>query len=607
MDVVTEKDIVMLMREVFPHLKSQEIFVTLPFAQTDLLTSTDVMQLVFAVGRKFNLSFDVENLDPKKVESPIAIANMVNDMKGWEDMTLRRMFEEICQRGGANPVLVFDEEEWSYDRLHQEVKSLAGGFLSRGIGKGTPVAILMNNRPEYILCYFALFYLGALPVPLNTRWTSGEVFRVLMDSKAKNMVTEMKSGHVSFADVIGEVEEMGCALDRIICVDDMDESRYGERGIAFQEIFSSRPFKPEPISGQDPGMISYTSGTTGSPKGVVLKQVDIAKISAYTTRLWSDEVDKPLSIAPLYSAQGFLSLVINFSLESRFKMLSSFNPNDILKEISKGQETVVHTQPTMWTLLLNSRIINFTNLDALRAVVVSGSWCSPELARQIEEETGCQILNAYGLIEGTSVVTLTRRGDPEEIRLNTVGRPLPGVEIKIVDEKRKPVRLGEVGELAVRGYVMKGYLNQPEKTREIVDEEGWLYTGDLAKYYDKENISIVGRCKDMVVRGGYNVYPSDIEEVIMQMEDVQSTAVIGCPHPVLGEELVAFVVPKAGILPDKYRIARHVFKAIANYKQPDKIYFISEMPIVLAGKIDKKVLRQWAEEGIPEEKKMLFR
>ena len=153
---------------------------------------------------------------------------------------------------------------------------------------------------------------------------------------------------------------------------------------------------------------------------------------------------------------------------------------------------------------------------------------------------------------------------------------------------------------------MAGYYNNEEKTAEITDDEGWLYTGDLARYYDKENISIVGRCKDMVIRGGYNVYPSDIEEVILQIPQVQTAAVVGRPHDVLGEELIAFVVVRAGETLGTNDINRYVFQHLANYKLPDHIYLISDMPAILAGKIDKKVLSEWAVNGIPEDKQILF-
>lgn len=239
---------------------------------------------------------------------------------------------------------------------------------------------------------------------------------------------------------------------------------------------------------------------------------------------------------------------------------------------------------------------------------MSGSLCSPELAQRIENKLNCQLLNAYGLIEGTSVVTMTRIGDSEDIRLNTVGRPIPGVEIKIVDQTtKKTLPHGEIGELAVRGYNMKEYYNQPEKTSEVIDDEGWLYTGDLAKYYDKENISIVGRCKDMIIKKGFNVYPSDIEEMLLRIPNVQTAAVVGKEHEVLGEQIVAFVVPIAGKTLEKNQISQYLFKNLSNYKQPDKIEFISEMPIILAGKIDKKQLMEWCVQGIPDEKRVLYK
>lgn len=218
----------------------------------------------------------------------------------------------------------------------------------------------------------------------------------------------------------------------------------------------------------------------------------------------------------------------------------------------------------------------------------------------------CSLMNAYGLIEGTSVVTMTRLDDPEDVRVNTVGRVIEGVEIKIVDEDRKEVPHGEVGELAVRGYNMAGYYNNPEKTSEVIDSDGWLYTGDLARFYDKENISIVGRCKDMIIRGGFNVYPSDIEEYLLQMSDIQNAAVVGRKHEVLGEEICAFIVRKAGSNLVDRDVFKFLFDKVSNYKMPDKIYFVSELPIILAGKIDKKILSGWAENGIPDEKTILF-
>lgn len=598
--LVTENDIIKLIKGMFPDI--EEVPATISFTQSGLLTSFDLVNLIFELESEFGLEFDLEELDLKLFDSPIMIADTINNMNGINKMTLRKLFDDICSRDMSKDALTFDDTTYTYKEISDKVKGLAAGFIEKGINKGTHTVIILDNCIEYILSYFALFYIGAVPIPINTRWNPSEAATVIKDSEAEYFIARERSGKLKFSDIKEKLSADGYSIKQVIYCDANDE------GISEFDSLCSTELQelPDNIAPEDVAMISYTSGTTGTPKGVMLRHVDIAKISLYTQQVWTDSDDESFSIAPLYSAQGFLSLLINFSIGSRFKMISSFNTNDILKEISKKNETIFHTQPTMWTMLLNSRIINFADFSGLKKIVVSGSLCSPELARRIEERIHCHLLNAYGLIEGTSVVTMTRYDDPEDVRLNTVGRPIPGVEIKIVDEERNPVAHGEIGELAIRGYVMAGYYKNEEKTNEIMDKDGWLYTGDLAKYYDKENISIVGRCKDMVIRGGYNVYPSDIEEIILRIPEVQTAAVVGRPHDVLGEELVAFVVLRAGEEIKKSDINRYIFQNLANYKLPDQIYLISDMPAILAGKIDKKVLRDWAVNGIPQDKQMMF-
>lgn len=601
MNIVTENDVIEVIKNVCENI--EEVPVSISFSQSGLLDSMQLVNLIFELESTFDISFDIDNLKLETVDSPIKIADTINNMKGFANISLREMIDNICLDNKDKNSIVFDDEILTYEELHTKIKSVAVGFQKNGIKKGTHVVIQMNNCLEYILSYFALFYIGAIPVPINTRWNIDEIYKVIKDSDSQYIICDDKESK-KVKEIVAKLKEINYCINNIFFVGNVESY---DKGINFDDIYLDiEEISLEKLEGSDVAMISYTSGTTGKPKGVLLKHNDIVKISMYTTRIWATDKDKSFSIAPLYSAQGFLSLIINFAIENQFKMISSFNPNDILKEISRKQESIIHTQPTMWTLLLNSKVIEFANFDNLSELVVSGSLCSPELAKRIEEKLHCELLNAYGLIEGTSVVTMTRKGDSQEIRYNTVGRPIPGVDIKIVDKDRNLLKHGEIGELAVRGYNMLGYYKNEKKTKEIIDEDGWLYTGDLAKYYDDENIAIVGRCKDMVIRGGFNVYPSDIEEVILQIPKVQMTAVVGKTHEVLGEELVAFIVPKAGETLKKSDVTRYLFSHIANYKQPDKIYFISDMPIILAGKIDKKILSDWAENGIPEDKKMLF-
>ncbi|MBQ9886953.1 MAG: AMP-binding protein [Lachnospiraceae bacterium] len=600
MEFITEKEVVDFIKKEFPQIEN--VPVTSSFTQNGLLSSMELVNMVLDLEAEFDVMFDLEEIDLSEFDSPIKIAETINNLKGANDFTIRRLIDEIFKDKDTEEALTFDDKTYTYGELDKKVKGLASGFISEGIKKGTHVIIILENCEEYILSYLALFYIGAIPIPINTRWNIEEVQRVIADSDSEYIITGLREGKLTLDEIKKSLGKNNIHISKIIVC---GEEIPGET-VSFNELFVDTEPRLENINGEDEAMISYTSGTTGVPKGVILKQNSISKISLYTARVWADCEDKPFSIAPLYSAQGFLSMLINLAVGNKFKMISSFNTNDILKEISKGDETIFHTQPTMWTMLLNSRAITFANFTGLKKIVVSGSLCSPELARRIEERLNIKLLNAYGLIEGTSVATMTRYNDSADVRYNTVGRPVPGVEIKIVDKNRNVVPHGEIGELAIKGYIMGGYYKKPEKTKEVIDEEGWLYTGDLARYYDTENISIVGRCKDMVIRGGYNVYPSDIEEILLRIPEVQTAAVVGRKHDVLGEELIAFVVLRAGERLKKTDVSSFLFNNLANYKQPDHIYFISDMPSILAGKIDKKVLSDWAENGIPEDKQMFF-
>lgn len=599
MKIYTENDVLCMAREA---TGCEQVLVTKTFMSQNISEET-VQQLIERINEKFDLK-----IQGSCVESLNSIIEKMNAEIGVNDKIIRDFIIEICQENKGHDAIIFDGKHYTYETLLEITENLAKGLTKLNITKGKKLALVMSNRIEYILLYFATFFIGAYPVPINTRWGKKEIFNVMSDAEVEGIVTEEKIGSHLYGEYVAEYIESHKEVKSVIY---FEQNLFGDEGLSYEELMNiakDEKLEPVDIAPSDVAMLSYTSGTTGMPKGVMLKQNDIVKISAYTTQMWrTEEEEYPFSIAPLYSAQGFLSLFIDFAIGKTFKMSSSFNPNDILREISKCENTVVHTQPTMWSLLLNCRIINFSRFDSLKKLVVSGSLCSPELAKQIEERLKCTLLNAYGLIEGTSVVTMTRMEDSYDVRMNTVGRPIPGVEIMIVDENRKPVNEGEVGELAIKGYNMVGYYNNQEKTQEVMDDDGWLYTGDLAKYYDQENICIVGRCKDMIIRGGFNVYPSDIEEYILQIEGVQNVAVVGKENEILGEEIVAFILPKAGVTMTKNDIIRPLFNQLANYKMPDKVFFISEMPAILAGKIDKKKLRVWAEEGIPEDKKILFR
>lgn len=601
MKIYTEKDIQNIVAGVFSKAY-------IPFTRTLTKELGYEEEAVDTLIRKINETYNLHiNRFENKDITLNKIIELMNREVGLDDVIIREFIKEICEANPDKDAIIFDGKHYTYRQIMVAVNNLSAGLIKLGITKSKRVALILSNRIEYILLYFALFFIGAYPVPVNTRWGKQEIFNIIGDSNSEIIITEEKIGSHAYGEYVSEFINSHSEVKHVVY---FGENHFGSKGITYESMLrSGEGLVPEleDIKPDDIAMLSYTSGTTGAPKGVMLKQNDIVKISCYTTQIWrTEEEEYPFSIAPLYSAQGFLSLFIDFSIGKTFKMSSSFNPNDILKEISKCENTVVHTQPTMWSLLLNCRIINFTRFDSLKKLVVSGSLCSPQLARQIESKLGCTLLNAYGLIEGTSVVTMTRMDDSYDIRMNTVGRVIPGVKIKIVNDDNEEVPHGKIGELVIKGYNMAGYYNNDEKTNEVLSKDGWLYTGDLARYYDDENICIVGRCKDMIIRGGFNVYPSDIEEYILQIDGVQNVAVVGKENEILGEEIVAFVLPKVGTGLSKNDIIRPLFNQLANYKIPDKVFFVSELPTILAGKIDKKQLQKWAKDGMPQDKKILF-
>jgi len=340
MQIITEIDVVALIKRTFPNFG--DIPVATSFTQSGLLTSMDLITLIFEIEKEFNITFDMSEMDLKKIDSPIIIAETINVMRGINNLTIKNLFDDICQNNLDAEAITFNDETFTYNEIYNKVRKLAAGFLANGIEKGTNTVIVLENSIEYILSYFALFYIGAIPVPINTRWNCSEAIKVITNSNAAYFIANEHTGKLKFSEILRELEKSNHGVTKVFYCDDT----VAENCCSFAELLKGGLVEiPNNIDGSDVAMISYTSGTTGTPKGVMLRHCDIAKISLYTARVWAVKKDTSFSIAPLYSAQGFLSLIINFCLESRFKMISSFNTNDIIKEISKEtKQFFTHSQ-----------------------------------------------------------------------------------------------------------------------------------------------------------------------------------------------------------------------------------------------------------------------
>ncbi|MEK3671228.1 class I adenylate-forming enzyme family protein [Paenibacillus sp. FSL R10-2771] len=527
----------------------------------------------------------------------------------YERLTIDCVLDTLQRDFPDKPAVVFEQETVTFAQLYDYSLTIAGNLLDLGIKKNDKVAVLLPNSLEYLYVYFALFKIGAWIVPVSTRYEPDEIRRILDNSDAETIIYQDRLGIFNYEEILlsGLRPELPAIRNYIVLG---DEPAPGSMSFARLLKPLTVPFQDRQLEAIDPediAILGYTSGTTGHPKGVMITHRNLVATSYYGGQLLDIHDDIGFSIAPLYAAQGFNAVLVYFVSCITMKWISNFNPNDILTHVAKNGINLFHTQPTMWSLILAMPYCKPGLFRELRKVVVSGSLCTPYLARSIEETTRCTLINAYGIIEATGLVTMTRLDDPPEVRLNTVGRPIEGFEVKIVDRDRKELPRGEIGELAIRGYLMKGYYNNEAKTREVIDEEGWLYTGDLACYYkDGVNICIAGRIKDMVIRGGFNVYPVDIEECVLNMDKVEDVSVVGEPDEILGEALAAFVIPRPGVLLTEGEVKAYCRGKIANYKVPDRVHLVSQLPVLESGKVQKNILRRWAVEGIPAESQFLL-
>ncbi|AIQ47432.1 hypothetical protein R70723_17205 [Paenibacillus sp. FSL R7-0273] len=527
----------------------------------------------------------------------------------YERLTIGCVLDTLKNDYPGKAAVVFEHETVTFARLHQFSVTIAANLLDMGVKKNDKVAVLLPNCLEYLYVYFALFKIGAWIVPVSTRYEPDEIRRILADSDAETIIYQDTLGIFNYDEILlsGLRAELPQMRNYIVLGEGTLPGSMPFAGLLSPGAVPLDERNLESIDPEDIAILGYTSGTTGHPKGVMISHRNLVETSYYGGRLLDIRDDIGFSIAPLYAAQGFNAVLVYFVSCITMKWISNFNPNDILSHVAKNGINLFHTQPTMWSLILAMPYCRPGLFKDLRKVVVSGSLCTPFLAKKIEETTRCTLINAYGIIEATGLVTMTRLDDPPEVRLNTVGRPIDGFEVKIVDKDRRELPKGEIGELAIKGFLMKGYYKNEAKTREVIDEEGWLYTGDLACYHeDGINLCIAGRIKDMVIRGGFNVYPVDIEECVLNFDKVEDVSVVGQPDDILGEALTAFVIPKPGEQLSEGEIKAWCRGKIANYKVPDRVHLVSQFPVLESGKVQKNILRQWAVEGIPAESQFLL-
>jgi len=487
------------------------------------------------------------------------------------------------------PALVYGKKTLTYQKFGDEINQLSAGLLELDIKFGDRIAIFLHNRPEFLIIYFAILRLGAIPVPLNCLWKEEELGFVVSDSGAKILFTETNLSQTGL-----NLKNRIPNLEKVIMVD--HNTTPPESIIAYRSLFRPEQKKTFPITaGSDVAVLIYTSGTTGFPKGVMLTHNNLlANIESCRKAISLSAQDRFLCILPLFHSFAFTACVlIPLALGSTIFIVSKNTPfRSLITEIIRRRITVFIGIPDFYQIFGEIRIPLATKillqlLNPIRLAISGAAPLSPKTLLAFENRFHIPLLEGYGLTEAAPVVTLN---PPEGRRVGSIGIPLPGVEVKIVSENGEELPIGQVGELAVRGKnVMTGYFNRLEDTREVI-RDGWLLTGDLGKKDEEGYFFIVDRKKEMIDFRGLNIYPREVEAVLYRHPDIKEAAVIG-ELTSTGEIPVAFIVLKEGKKTKSKEILDFLRIHLATYKLPRRIIFKTELPHTAIGKISKRELR----------------
>jgi long-chain acyl-CoA synthetase len=486
---------------------------------------------------------------------------------------LATILTETAERFGDRVAMKLDDLELNYALLNEATARIAGELKQRGVQQGDRVGIMLPNVPYFPVVYYGILRAGGTVVPMNVLLKGREVAFYLQDPGAKLMFAWHDFGDAAHAGA----EKAGAEVIDV---------KPGE----FEPLLmAAQPdHRMADVDEQDTAVILYTSGTTGTPKGAELTHANLRTNARISSGLGSStEDDVVLGALPLFHSFGqTCGMNACVTVGASLSMIPRFDPGKALEIIQRDKVTIFHGVPTMYVAMLNHPEATSFDTSSLRLCLSGGASMPVEVMRGFEQQFGCKILEGYGLSE-TSPVASFNHADRER-KPGSIGTPIQGVEMKVVDDDDNDVAQGEVGEIVIRGHnIMKGYWQRPDATEECM-RGGWFHSGDMAQVDEDGYFFIVDRKKDMIIRGGYNVYPREIEEVLYEHPAVAECAVVGVPDDTMGEEVGAAVALKAGQSASEDELREHVKENVANYKYPRRIWFVEELPKGPTGKILKR-------------------
>jgi long-chain acyl-CoA synthetase len=489
-------------------------------------------------------------------------------------MNLATLFTRTAESRPQRAALRHDDNTVTYQQLAESSERVAGLLAGRGVGAGDRVAVMLPNVPEFASIYYGVLRLGAVVVPMNPLLKSREVAYYLSDSGAQVIF----AWPASAAEVAVAVEQVG-GVELFV----VDPSPFAGLLDGQDRVPSVADRAPE-----DTAVILYTSGTTGRPKGAELTHGNLVSNVEVTLSDLLDlgEDDIVFGGLPLFHSFGqTVTLNAATAVGATLLQLSRFDARTAVDLLAHHGATVFAGVPTMYAALLG--LDQTPELPSLRVCVSGGAALPVDVLHRFESRFAVEVLEGYGLSETSPVASFNRPGGAR--RAGSIGFPVTGVEMQCVDRAGSPVPVGEIGEITIRGHnVMKGYWNKPDETAAVLSEDGWFRTGDMGKVDEDGFFFVVDRVKDLIIRGGFNVYPREVEEVLYEHPDVAEAAVVGIPHAEYGEEIGAAVALRPGATVTEAELRNFVKAQVAAYKYPRRVWFVDDLPKGPTGKILKR-------------------
>ncbi|MCQ2203279.1 MAG: AMP-binding protein [Bacteroidales bacterium] len=497
---------------------------------------------------------------------------------------------------------------WTYREFNERVDLFAKGLMELGVTKDSKVGIWANNIPDWLTVFFASAKLGAWLVTVNTSYKAAELDYLLEDSDIHTLCIIDKYRDSSYVDMVRGLDRShlpylknvvvmdGAKADGFLCADDVFEKGRNANDLRYLRM-------KEEVDCHDIVNMQYTSGTTGFPKGVMLTHFNILNNGQATGDAMVYTPDDKLCVCvPFFHCFGIVLALCSVITHNMTMVITvDFEAEAVLRSVSAEKCTALYGVPTMFVSELNHENFSKYDLSSLRTGIMAGSLCPIETMKQVMDKMNMKdIISVYGLTESSPGMTCSRTFHTMEQRATTVGTEFPEVEVKVFNpETGRECAIGEHGEICCRGYnVMKGYYKNPKATAETIDADGWLHSGDLAMKDEEGFYHITGRIKDMIIRGGENIYPREIENFIYKMPEVRMVEVVGIPDPKYGEIVGAFIILKEGCTLTQEQVQEYCKGQIARYKIPKYIFFVDDYPKTGSGKVQKFKLRDIAKANV---------